>query len=130
MDRATDDTGTRGEVYRRIERRLAAGDPVVLDAANATELARRQAKAGDLRHGLTLETVELALGSGMPVWLSFRRCRHGVCGVYGQHWGGPEGDLFGRAARRFEELGIAALLINCLPPQHLQGMLPWLRDFT
>ena len=34
----------------------------------------------------------------------FRRCRHGVCGVYGQHWGGPEGDLFGRAAKRFEEL--------------------------
>jgi release factor glutamine methyltransferase len=53
-----------------------------------------------------------------------------VCGVYGQHWGGPEGDLFGRAARRFEELGVAALLINCLPPEHLDGMLPWLRDFT
>ena len=28
---------------------------------------------------------------GCPVWLSFRRCRHGLCGVYGQHWGGPGG---------------------------------------
>jgi hypothetical protein len=64
------------------------------------------------------------------VWLGFRRCRHGVCGVYGQHWGGPEGDLFGRAARSFEELGVEALLINCLPPDHVEGMLPWLRDFT
>jgi SAM-dependent methyltransferase len=64
------------------------------------------------------------------VWLSFRRCRHGVCGVYGQHWGGPEGDLFGRAAREFESLGVSALLINCLPPDHVEGMLPWLRDFT
>ncbi len=83
-----------------------------------------------IREGLTFEAVEAAVESGIPVWLSFRRCRHGVCGVYGQHWGGPEGDLFGRAARRFEELGVAALLLNCLPPDHLDGMLPWLRDFT
>ena len=67
---------------------------------------------------------------GLPVWLSFRRCRHGVCGVYGQHWGPPEGDLFGRAARRFEEMGVGALLINCLPVDHVPGIISWLRDFT
>jgi SAM-dependent methyltransferase len=33
-------------------------------------------------------------------------------------------------ARRFEEIGVKALLINCLPPDHVPGMLPWLRDFT
>jgi homocysteine S-methyltransferase len=78
----------------------------------------------------TLEGVQTLIDSGFPVWLSFRRCRHGLCGVFGQHWGGPEGDLFGRAARRFEEMGIGALLINCIPPDHVEGMLPWLRDFT
>lgn len=83
-----------------------------------------------IRDGLTVEAVELARAIGLPVWLSFRRCRHGVCGVYGQHWGGPEGDEFGRAAQRFEQLGVEALLINCLPASHLDGMLPWLRDFT
>jgi S-methylmethionine-dependent homocysteine/selenocysteine methylase/SAM-dependent methyltransferase len=83
-----------------------------------------------IRDELTFRAVDAALETGLPVWLSFRRCRHGVCGVYGQHWGGPEGDLFGRAARRFEELGVGALLINCLPPEHVEGMLPWLRDFT
>ncbi|MDQ3670089.1 MAG: homocysteine S-methyltransferase family protein, partial [Actinomycetota bacterium] len=83
-----------------------------------------------VRDGLTFPAVELMLETELPVWLSFRRCRHGVCGVYGQHWGGPEGDLFGRAAQRFEALGISALLINCLPPDHVEGMLPWLRDFT
>jgi S-methylmethionine-dependent homocysteine/selenocysteine methylase/SAM-dependent methyltransferase len=83
-----------------------------------------------VREPLTFATVETALATGLPVWLSFRRCRHGVCGVYGQHWGGPEGDLFGRAARRFEELGVEALLVNCLPPAHVDGMLPWLRDFV
>jgi SAM-dependent methyltransferase len=62
--------------------------------------------------------------------MSFRRCRHGLCGVYGQHWGGPEGDAFGRAARRFEEMGIGALLVNCIPPDHVDGMVSFLRDFT
>ena len=45
-----------------------------------------------------------------------------MCGVYGQHWGGPEGDAFGRAARRFEQLGVGALLVNCIPPDHVDGM--------
>jgi S-methylmethionine-dependent homocysteine/selenocysteine methylase/SAM-dependent methyltransferase len=78
----------------------------------------------------TYATVEALLATGLPVWLSFRRCRHGVCGVYGEHWGGPEGDSFGRAARRLEELGIGALAINCVPPDHVPGMISWLRDFT
>ena len=79
---------------------------------------------------VTFRGVEILVESGFPVWLSFRRCRHGLCGVFGQHWGGPEGDLFGRAARRFEEMGVGALMINCIPPDHVAGMLPWLRDFT
>ncbi len=78
----------------------------------------------------TYATVEALFGSGLPVWLSFRRCRQGVCGVYGEHWGGPEGDAFGRAARRFEEMGVGALAVNCIPPDHVPGMLSWLRDFT
>jgi S-methylmethionine-dependent homocysteine/selenocysteine methylase/SAM-dependent methyltransferase len=78
----------------------------------------------------TYSTVESLLATGIPVWLSFRRCRQGVCGVYGEHWGGPEGDAFGRAARRFEEMGVGALLLNCIPPDHVPGMISWLRDFT
>jgi S-methylmethionine-dependent homocysteine/selenocysteine methylase/SAM-dependent methyltransferase len=77
-----------------------------------------------------LEAVSGLLETGIPVWMSFRRCRHGLCGVYGQHWGGPEGDAFGRAARRFEEMGLGALLINCIPPDHVDGMVSYLRDFT
>jgi SAM-dependent methyltransferase len=38
--------------------------------------------------------------------------------------------VFGRAARTFEEIGVRALLVNCLPPDHVPGMLPWLRDFV
>ncbi|HWI21207.1 MAG TPA: homocysteine S-methyltransferase family protein [Baekduia sp.] len=75
-------------------------------------------------------TVESLLGTGVPVWLSFRRCPEGLCGVFGQHWGGPEGDAFGRAVRRFEEMGVGAVLINCIPPDHVPGMVSYLRDFT
>ncbi len=75
-------------------------------------------------------TVEELVATGLPVWLSFRRCRHGLCGVFGQHWGGPEGDAFGRAARRFEQMGVAALAINCIPPDHVAGMVSYLRDFV
>ena len=75
-------------------------------------------------------TVQALLDTGIPVWLSFRRCRHGLCSVYGQHWGGPEGDAFGRVAARFEQMGIGALMINCIPPDHVDGMLSYLRDFT
>ncbi len=83
-----------------------------------------------IRRDETYALVERLLELELPVWLSFRRCRHGVCGVYGQHWGPPEGDLFGRAARRFEEMGVGALLINCLPVAHVPGMIGWLRDYT
>jgi S-methylmethionine-dependent homocysteine/selenocysteine methylase len=75
-------------------------------------------------------TVQALLDTGLPVWLSFRRCRHGLCSVYGQHWGGPEGDAFGRAAARFEEMGVGALMVNCIPPDHVDGMVSYLRDFT
>lgn len=83
-----------------------------------------------VRDGLTMRAVEIMAETGIPVWLSFRRCRHGVCGVHGQHWGGPEGDLFGRMASKFETVGVGALMVNCLPADHVRGMLSWLRDFT
>src|SRR4051794_38628639 len=75
-------------------------------------------------------TVEALLAAELPVWLSFRRCRHGLCGMYGQHWGGPEGDAFGRAARRFEQLGVGALLVNGIPPDHVDGPVAYLKEFT
>ena len=83
-----------------------------------------------IREPDTFDLVSSLVELGLPLWLSYRRCRHGVCGVYGQHWGRPEGDLFGRAATRFEEMGVSALLINCLPVDHVPGMTSWLRDFT
>jgi homocysteine S-methyltransferase len=109
-----------GEETVRLLGRAFASDPPDLVLLETLSLVRPS----------LLAVVESLLETGIPVWLSFRRCRHGLCGVYGQHWGGPEGDAFGRAARRFEELGVAALLVNCIPPDHVGGMVSYLRDFT
>ena len=76
------------------------------------------------------DLIDALLATSIPLWVSFRRCPHGQCGVYGQHWGGPEGDAFGRAAKQFDELGVAALLVNCIPPDHVDGMVSYLRGFT
>ncbi len=78
----------------------------------------------------TKAAIELLIDFGLPVWVSFRRCRHGVCGIYGQLWGGPEGDDFGRLAQNLERAGVGALLINCLPVEMVSGTISWLRDFT
>jgi S-methylmethionine-dependent homocysteine/selenocysteine methylase len=67
---------------------------------------------------------------GLPLWLSFRRCRDGLCGPSGHHWSGDEPDRLGRAARRLEQMGVAALLVNCIPPDHVAGTIGYLRYFT
>lgn len=83
-----------------------------------------------LDDNLTLDAIDKFIDRGLPVWVSFRRCRQGLCGIHGQLWGGPEGDRFGRLARRLEAAGAGALLINCLPVARVGGTLAWLRDFT
>jgi S-methylmethionine-dependent homocysteine/selenocysteine methylase/SAM-dependent methyltransferase len=113
------DRSDGAETIRLLGRALAEEPPDLL-------MVEGLAVVGPTLHA----TVEALMAIGLPVWLSFRRCRHGLCGVYGQHWGGPEGDAFGRAVRRFEELGVGALLLGCIPPDHVDGMLSHLRDFT
>lgn len=83
-----------------------------------------------MRDDHTRTAIDMVLESGLPVWLSFRRCKDGVCGIHGQLWGGPEGDYFGRLAARMEARGVGALLLNCLPAHRVSGTLPWLADFT
>jgi len=67
---------------------------------------------------------------GLPVWLSFRRCREGFCGPGGQHWAGDGPDSFGHAVSQFEKLGVGALLVNCIPRDHVEGTIDYLRYFT
>ncbi len=88
--RRGDDPAARAAVRRRAARRDPARDAVARARRRCTRRSRRCSPPA------------------CPCGSRFRRCRHGLCGVYGEHWGGPEGDAFGRAARRFEEIGVRA----------------------
>jgi release factor glutamine methyltransferase len=66
----------------------------------------------------------------LPVWLSFRRCREGLCGPGGQHWAGDGPDSFGHAVSGLDKLGVGALLVNCIPRDHVEGTIDYLRYFT
>ena len=39
-----------------------------------------------IEDNLTFEAIRALIDSGFPVWVSFRRCRKGVCGIHGQLW--------------------------------------------
>jgi S-methylmethionine-dependent homocysteine/selenocysteine methylase len=78
---------------------------------------------------LEFPDYQLFLDTGIPLWVSYRRNHTGVVGVEGE----PiiqDGDRFGRAAAKFEDMGITAVLVNCLPPEHVAGTFAWLRQYT
>jgi release factor glutamine methyltransferase len=76
------------------------------------------------------QAVEGLRSLGLPVWLSFRRCREGLCGSGGQHWAGDGPDSFGHAVSRLEKLGADAILVNCIPREHVEDTIEYLRYFT
>jgi S-methylmethionine-dependent homocysteine/selenocysteine methylase len=69
------------------------------------------------------------IDSGIPLWIAYRRGVEGPVGIFGEDRE-PDGDLFGRAARKLEAIGVAALLVHCLPADKAHGVAPWLRQFT
>ena len=121
--------------------------PEPLEPEVADELAEAIVAAGpDLILAETVETIprdlrfplfERLLGTGLPLWVSYRWTVHGPPDLRGQgippHAGrlqDADGDLLARAAAALEELGVSALLINCLPRELVGGMLPLLRAST
>jgi homocysteine S-methyltransferase len=78
---------------------------------------------------LSFPDYQLFLDTGIPLWVSYRRTIGGTTGVEGE----PiiqDGDRFGQAARVFEEMGLSAVLVNCLPPEKIRGVATWLRQYT
>ncbi len=85
--------------------------------------------APPISNDLVFPHFETLVATDIPVWLSYRRAVGGPIGIFGQEEE-KDGDLFGRAAQRFEQLGVSALLVHCLPADKAHGVAPWLRQFT
>ena len=83
----------------------------------------------DIPTHLAFPDYEILLGTGLPLWVAYRRTVGSQCDVDGTPFR-PDGDLFARAATRLEALGVGAVLVNCLPPSRVVGVAPWLRPFT
>jgi S-methylmethionine-dependent homocysteine/selenocysteine methylase len=121
--------------------------PEPLEPEVTGELAEAITAAGpDLILAETVETIPLdlrfplferLLGTGLPLWVSYRWTVHGPPDLRGQgippHAGVLQeagGDLLARAAAALEELGVSVVLLNCLPRELVGGMLPLLRAST
>jgi S-methylmethionine-dependent homocysteine/selenocysteine methylase len=121
--------------------------PEPLDAALAADLAAEIVAAGpDLILAETVETIrtdlrfpvlERLLESGLPLWASYRWTVHGPPDLrpqgippYAGRLQDADGGLMARAAAALEELGVSAVLLNCLPRELIDGMLPLLRGST
>jgi len=78
---------------------------------------------------LEFPDYQVFIDTGIPVWISYRRTMGKVVGVEGETLI-EDGDRFGRAAAKFEEMGAAAVLVNCLPSPQINGITPWLRQYT
>jgi 5-methyltetrahydrofolate--homocysteine methyltransferase len=86
---------------------------------------------------LRFPVLEQLLESGLPLWVAYRWTVNGPPDLRGQgipSYGGElqdaDGSLLVRAAAVLEELGVSALLLNCLPRELVSGMLPLLRGAT
>jgi S-methylmethionine-dependent homocysteine/selenocysteine methylase len=121
--------------------------PEPLEPAFTAELAEAIVDARpDLILAETVETIpadlrfpifELLLDTGLPLWVSYRwtvdgppDLRHQGIAPYAGSLQAADGRLCAAAAAALEELGVAAVLLNCLPRELLAGMLPLLREAT
>lgn len=78
---------------------------------------------------LEFPDYQVFIDTGIPVWISYRRTIGKVVGVEGETLI-EDGDRFGLAAKKFEEMGAAAVMVNCLPSPQINGVTPWLREYT
>lgn len=75
-----------------------------------------------------LRTIELLCETGLPVWVSFRRRREGMSTVDGEVVPDADAAAFGRSLDRMRDVGVGAVLVNCVPLEHLDETMRWLSE--
>ena len=121
--------------------------PEPLESVSTAELVAAIGDAGpDLILAETVETIspelrfpifEQLLETGLPLWAAFRwtvdgppDLRHQGIPPYAARLQDAGGGLLVRAATALEELGVSAVLLNCMPRELMTGMLPLVRRST
>ncbi len=83
----------------------------------------------EIPEDLEFPDYQLFIETGIPLWISYRRSVGAIIDVDGEVVL-EDGDRFGNAAAVFEQMGAAAVLVNCLPSDKVDGVATWLRTFT
>ena len=79
---------------------------------------------------LALETIEMVAATGLPVWVSFRRGVGGMSRADGELVPDPEPGAFAEAIERLEDIGVKAILVNCVPVTRIRETIESLRSAT
>ena len=79
---------------------------------------------------VALSAIEMVCDTGLPVWVSFRRAREGMAHVDGSVTPDADAGAFHQALERLEGLGVRAVMVNCVPADHLADTVEWLRGQT
>jgi S-methylmethionine-dependent homocysteine/selenocysteine methylase len=79
---------------------------------------------------LAFETIEMVAGTGLPVWVSFRRGVDGMSRADGERVPDPKPGAFTEAVERLEGIGVKAILANCVPIAGIPETLEYLRSST
>ena len=75
-----------------------------------------------------LRTIDMLCETGLPVWVSFRRRREGMSTVDGEVVPDPDSSAFVESLNRMRDLGVGAVLVNCVPLEHLDETMRWLSE--
>jgi homocysteine S-methyltransferase len=79
---------------------------------------------------LAFETIEMVAATGLPVWVSFRRGKSGMARADGEPVPDPEPAAFAEALERLEDIGVKAILANCVPVAGIPETMESLRSAT
>jgi homocysteine S-methyltransferase len=77
-----------------------------------------------------LQSIQIVAEVGLPVWVSFRRCHGGMCDIEGHSQPDADPRAFPAALRELEALGVAALMVNCVPVSGVTGAVEELAALT
>jgi homocysteine S-methyltransferase len=85
--------------------------------------------APDIPEDLQFPYYDVLLESDIPLWIACRRGPRGKLGITGELIQ-DDVDLFVRAAKRLEAMGVSAILAMCAPAESMHGLAQSLRQHT
>ncbi|HXD59673.1 MAG TPA: homocysteine S-methyltransferase family protein [Thermoleophilaceae bacterium] len=79
---------------------------------------------------VSLNAIQMVCETGLPVWVSFRRAREGMCSIDGDVRPDPSPEAFRASLEKLEQMGVRAVSVNCVPSDRVPDTIEYLRSQT